>query len=57
VSKYSLECLGRHDLGRRFFPSREEALIASRDLCEDVVVRESTLEDVFINLTGERIDA
>jgi ABC-2 type transport system ATP-binding protein len=56
VGKYSIECLGRHDIPRQFFPTREEAIDASRGLCEDIVVRESTLEDVFINLTGERIE-
>jgi len=56
VGKFSIECLGRHDIARTFFPTREEALNAGRDLCEDVIVRESTLEDVFINLTGERIE-
>jgi ABC-2 type transport system ATP-binding protein len=56
VGKYSLECIGRHDIPRRFFQSRDEAYEAGRDLSCDILVRESTLEDVFISLTGERIE-
>jgi ABC-2 type transport system ATP-binding protein len=55
--RYVLECLGRHDVPRQLFPTREEAIEASRDMCTDVVIRDVTLEDVFIELTGERIDA
>ncbi len=57
VGKYALECLARHDLPRRFFQDREQAFAAGKDVCADVVVRDVTLEDVFIKLTGERIDA
>ena len=58
VGKFVFECLGRHDVPRQFYQTREEALDASRDLCTDtdIVVRDVTLEDVFINLTGERIE-
>lgn len=56
VGKFAFECLGRHDVPRQFFRTREEALEASRDQCTDIVVRDVTLEDVFINLTGERIE-
>ena len=57
VGKFAFECLGRHDVPRQFFGTREEAFEASRDLCTDIVVRDVTLEDVFINLTGERIES
>ena len=57
VGKYALECLGRHDVPRQLFLTREEAIEASRELCTDVVIRDVTLEDVFIELTGERIEA
>jgi ABC-2 type transport system ATP-binding protein len=57
TGRYVLECLGRHDLPRRFLRSRDEALDAGKALGCDVVVRDVTLEDVFIELTGERIDA
>jgi ABC-2 type transport system ATP-binding protein len=56
VGTFAVECLGRYDVPRRFFKSREEALEAGRDLCSDLVIRDVTLEDVFIRLTGERIE-
>ncbi len=55
--RYVLECLGRHDVPRQFLHSREEALDAGKTMGCDVAVRDVTLEDVFIELTGERIDA
>ena len=57
VGRYVLECLGRHDLPRQFLRTRDEALDTGKGLGCDVVVRDVTLEDVFIELTGERIDA
>lgn len=56
VGKFALECIGRHDVPRQFFQTREEALDQGRNLCRDITVRDVTLEDVFINLTGERIE-
>jgi ABC-2 type transport system ATP-binding protein len=57
VGRYVLECLGRHDLPRHFLMSREDALETGKGMGCDIVVRDVTLEDVFIELTGERIDA
>ncbi len=54
--RYVLECFGRQDLTRRFFRTRHEALDTGKELGCNVVVREVTLEDVFIELTGERIE-
>ncbi len=56
VGKFTLECIGAHEVPRKFFPSREAAMDAGRELSCDLLVRESTLEDVFISLTGERIE-
>ncbi len=56
AGRYVLECLGRHDLPRRFFHGRHEALDTGKELGCNVVVRDVTLEDVFIELTGERIE-
>ncbi len=56
VGNVALECMGRHDVPRSFFPTREEAMDAGRGLGCDLLVRDVTLEDVFINLTGERIE-
>lgn len=57
VGRYSLECIGRLDIPRKFFQTREAAYEAGRTHTCDILVRESTLEDVFISLTGERIDS
>jgi ABC-2 type transport system ATP-binding protein len=57
VGRYVTECHGRHDLPRQFRWTREEALDAGRGMGCNVTVRDVTLEDVFIELTGERIDA
>jgi len=56
VGKFSLECIGNHEVPRRFFHSREAAMDAGRELRCDLLIREATLEDVFISLTGERIE-
>jgi ABC-2 type transport system ATP-binding protein len=56
VGKYAVECLGRFEVPRQFHETREAALEAGRNLCADIVVRDVTLEDVFIRLTGERIE-
>jgi ABC-2 type transport system ATP-binding protein len=56
VGSYALECLGQFSIPRQFHPTREAALEAGRMLCSDIVVRDVTLEDVFISLTGERIE-
>ncbi len=56
VGRYSLECIAQQNAPLRFFQSRDAAYEAGRNETCDVVVRESTLEDVFISLTGERID-
>ena len=56
VGKFSLECIGNHEVPRKFFRTREEAIDAGRAVGCDLLVRESTLEDVFISLTGERIE-
>ncbi|MGC1455661.1 MAG: ATP-binding cassette domain-containing protein [Nitrospirota bacterium] len=56
VGRFAVECVGRHDVPRQFFKVREEAIDASRAMCTDVMIRDVTLEDVFISLTGERIE-
>ncbi len=56
VGAFALECLSHPDVPRQFFRTREEAIEAGRDLCTDIMVRDVTLEDVFIKLTGEKIE-
>jgi ABC-2 type transport system ATP-binding protein len=56
VGHVALECIGRHDVPRKFFATREEAMDAGRGLGCDLLIRDATLEDVFIKLTGEKIE-
>ena len=56
VGRYALECIGNLHTPRRFFQTREDAIEVGRDKCADIMVRDVTLEDVFIDLTGERIE-
>ncbi len=56
VGRFAVECLGRYDIPRQLHQTREAAIEAGRTLCSDIVVRDVTLEDVFISLTGERIE-
>ena len=56
VGRYALECLGKHDAPLRFFADREAAIDESKSETCDVLIRDVTLEDVFIKLTGERIE-
>jgi len=56
VGKFALECIGRHEMPRKFFHTREDAIDAGRTLCTDITVRDVTLEDVFISLTGEKLE-
>ena len=39
----------------RFFATRDQALAHARALSNDVVIRRTNLEDVFLGLTGEKI--
>jgi ABC-2 type transport system ATP-binding protein len=41
---------------QRIFHTREDAHEAARDCCTGVMVRKTNLEDVFVKLTGERIE-
>ncbi len=56
VGRFSLECLGGQEMPRKFYQTREEAIDAGRAIGCDLLIRESTLEDVFISLTGEKIE-
>lgn len=56
VGRFAVECLGRHTGMPRFYQSREEAVEDGRKETCDILIRDVTLEDVFIKLTGERIE-
>ena len=51
-----MEYLDQEERKERFFASKEEALAALKEIDGEAKVREATLEDVFIKLTGRRIN-
>ena len=56
VGEYTLEYFDEQQKTiRRFFPDRSAALEETRKLSRDFEIRESNLEDVFIELTGHGI--
>ncbi len=56
VGNFILETYnGEHHVGR-FFPTKEEAVAHMKESGQEAKVREVTLEDVFIKLTGRRIN-
>ncbi len=56
VGEYTLEYLNGNAITvRKFFPTRDKAISFGATLNEDILIRESNLEDVFIELTGHRI--
>ena len=46
------EFLGSHGTSRHFFPTRAEAKEYAQGWDEDITVRRTNLEDVFVELTG-----
>ncbi|MEW6425538.1 MAG: ATP-binding cassette domain-containing protein [Bacillota bacterium] len=55
VGEVVVESFGGRDTGYKFFAGREDALTYARHLEGDVLIRESNLEDVFIELTGHKV--
>jgi ABC-2 type transport system ATP-binding protein len=56
VGHFVVESLDDGVTNYRLFDRREEAYNFAEKRGDDVLIRESNLEDVFINLTGERIE-
>ncbi len=57
VGQYIVECISAQGkLTQSICHSREEANLVARNADCQVVIRKSNLEDVFIKLTGERIE-
>jgi len=52
VGKAVVEFLQDNTTERKFFPSRQEALTYAKELEQDFTIRETNLEDVFVQLTG-----
>lgn len=55
VGEYAVECRDRNGCDIRFFRTRQEAMGYAGGLSLDVMIRRTNLEDVFLNLTGEKI--
>lgn len=55
VGRYVVESLNGGETSYTLFPTREEALKFAGSLRDGVVIRETSLEDVFIQLTGRRV--
>ncbi len=56
VGHFVVESLDDGVTNYRLFDSREDACSFAEKRADDVLIRESNLEDVFIKLTGERIE-
>ncbi|MBF0342861.1 MAG: ABC transporter ATP-binding protein [Nitrospirae bacterium] len=57
MGRYVLEVFKQEGIEERFFETRNEALASLKECQETCKIREVTLEDVFLKLTGRRIDA
>ncbi len=56
IGRYALETFIEDKIEEEFFPTREDALVNLRECTYPCKIREVTLEDVFLNLTGKRIN-
>jgi ABC-2 type transport system ATP-binding protein len=56
VGKYVLESYNGEHHDHQFFPTKDQAVAQMKGAVLDAKVREVTLEDVFIKLTGRRIN-
>ncbi len=56
LGRFVLEIFHEDGIEERLFQSKEEALEALKTCTETCKIREVTLEDVFLNMTGRRID-
>ncbi|MDX1765276.1 MAG: ABC transporter ATP-binding protein [bacterium] len=55
LGKYTVECQERNGCDVSFFKNREDAVLHAGTLKKDVTIRQTNLEDVFLNLTGEKM--
>ena len=55
VGRYVVESLNGGQTAYTLFATREEALVFAGSLRDGVVIRETSLEDVFVQLTGRRV--
>lgn len=55
IGEVVVESFRGRDTGYNFFGSREDALAYAGRLAGDVLIRETNLEDVFVELTGRKV--
>ena len=55
VGRFVVEWPGEEGLESRFFSERSEAAAFAAQLAGDAVLRQSNLEDVFVEMTGRRV--
>jgi ABC-2 type transport system ATP-binding protein len=55
VGRVVVEVPNQNETEYRVFENREQALQYAAALDRDVVIRESNLEDVFVELTGHKV--
>jgi len=55
VGRFAVESLNGGQTTHTLFGTREEALAFAGRLDDGVVIRETSLEDVFVQLTGRRV--
>ncbi len=56
LGRFVLEVFHEDGIEERLFQTKEEALEALKECTETCKIREVTLEDVFLNMTGRRIN-
>jgi len=56
TGRYTVICPHAGDCETSFFESRQEAAAFASGISTDVILRRTNLEDVFIRLTGEKMD-
>ncbi|MGE4266101.1 MAG: ABC transporter ATP-binding protein [Deferribacterales bacterium] len=57
IGKYALDVYKENEIETMYFETRHEAISALEKITEEAKVREVTLEDVYLKITGRRIDA
>ncbi|MCD8553276.1 ABC transporter ATP-binding protein [Seleniivibrio sp.] len=57
IGKYALDVYKENEIETIYFETRHEAINTLEKITEEAKVREVTLEDVYLKITGRRIDA
>ncbi len=57
IGKFALDIYKENEIETMHFPSRQDAIAALENIDSEARIREVTLEDVYLKITGRRIDA